>query len=40
LYVVVDATATDFNSVSNLVLRLKFNVTVPFSYDIINFTVN
>jgi hypothetical protein len=40
-YLAVNASASDFNSVSNLVLQLKFaSTTRPFAYDTINITIN
>ena len=40
-YFAINASANDFNSVSNLVLQLKFASTArPFAYDTISITIN
>lgn len=39
LYLAVNATATDFNSISNIIVKIKFNTTRPFGCDFMNFTL-
>jgi hypothetical protein len=39
-YFALNASASDFNTVSNIVILMRFNSSKPFSNSIINFTVN
>lgn len=40
LYLAINATATDFNSISNIIVKIKFNTTRPYSCDFMNLTLN